>query len=266
MKILIPRHLSEPILNIKYISHSIFSITVKSAYIAKNAAAGQFISIRCTDDLYTLLRRPISICYVNTEKETFDIVVEVRGKGTKALCSKRAGCKLDFLGPLGKPFYMSSRYEKIAVVGGGIGIFPLLLLLEQSKADIRHAFLGFKDKESMVLLKEFEKFSTHLVISTDDGSYGVKGTITNVFDRFAQNGNVDIIYTCGPLPMMKKVVDIAERSGIKCQVSLEQRMGCGIGACLVCACKVRRGNDWQYGHVCKDGPVFWSDDVILEDE
>ncbi len=261
-----PKHLSEPILNIKNISGSIFSITVKSAYIADNAAAGQFISIRCTDDLYTILRRPISICYVDMEKQTFNIVVEVRGKGTKALCSKSKGRKLDFLGPLGNPFYMSSKYERIAVVGGGIGIFPLLFLLKKSSSDIRYAFLGFKDKDSTVLLKEFKKSSTRLVISTDDGSYGVKGTVTEAFDKFVQNNNVDIVYTCGPLPMMKKVVDIAKNSGIKSQVSLEQRMGCGIGACLVCACKIRQGNDWKYGHVCKDGPVFWSDDVILEEK
>ena len=117
----------------------------------------------------------------------------------------------------------------------------------------------------MVLENEFKDSSSTLEITTDDGSYGEHGFVTDLLKRDILSEKFDMIYTCGPIPMLRKVIEAANENDIRCQVSLEQRMGCGFGACLVCACKTHAGNgDWQYSHVCKDGPIFDSRTVILE--
>jgi len=188
--------------------------------------------------------------------------------GTACLSRKKAGEVIDFIGPSGNSFEISEKYTNIAVVGGGIGIFPLYFLLKEKVGGIKTAFLGFRDKDHIVLETEFRKAADKVFISTDDGSAGNKGVITGILEEELRLNKYDIIYTCGPLPMMKKVVNLANMYNIKCQVSMEQRMGCGIGACLVCACKIKLNNesqDWVYGHLCKDGPVFWSNQVVLED-
>lgn len=247
------------------IAKSIYSMTIESDYVSENAKPGQFVNIKCCEGINALLRRPISICSVDSNEGLFNIVYEVKGIGTKYLSQKRPGDCVDLIGPLGKPFHISDRYKKIAVVGGGIGIFPLLYLLSEAKGVSKDAFIGFKSKQCIVLKEEFEAVSDKVLISTDDGSYGHSGFITDLFKKDFEKCKYDIIYTCGPMPMMKKVAEIASLKGVKCQVSMEQRMGCGIGACLVCACKTKDGDDWSYSHVCKDGPVFWSNEVIFED-
>lgn len=256
--------LYEEIVKTESIAQQIYLMTIKSEHISQAARPGQFVNIKCCEGLNALLRRPISICSVDRERETFDIAFQVKGEGTNYLAMKKPGDRVDLLGPLGKPFEISPDYKKIAVVGGGIGVFPLLFLLESSEYKSKSAFLGFRGREHITLLEEFKANSGELIISTDDGSFGEKGLIIDPFvDSFNRNG-YDIVYACGPLPMLKAVCEASERQGVPCQVSLEQRMGCGIGACLVCACKTRGGEGWEYSHVCKDGPVFWSRDVIFD--
>lgn len=256
--------LMEKILAVEKIAPGIVKMTIQSPYIAQNALPGQFVNIKCSDGIHALLRRPISICSVDRERASFTVVFQIKGTGTECLSQKNEGCKVDLIGPLGNPFDLQEKYRKIAVIGGGIGVFPLLYLLKESRAAIRSAFLGFRSKDFIVLEKDFESTSEKLYISTDDGSFGYNGLITGLLEKELENESYDIFYTCGPTSMIKKVVEIAEKNNIKCQVSLEQRMGCGIGACLVCACKTKFGDEWEYSHVCKDGPVFWSDEVIFE--
>lgn len=255
----------EKIVNMEELAPSLFRLTAQSSYIAENAKPGQFINIKCCDGINALLRRPISICSVYREKGLFDIVFEVRGTGTEYLSMKKPGDSVDIIGPLGNSFDISANYRKIAVVGGGIGVFPLLFLLKEMKHVRKSAFLGFKSVEKSVLLDEFQKETDNLYISTDDGSLGSKGFVTEQLEQKLMEGTYDIIYSCGPSVMMKKTAEAAQRHGLKCQVSMEQRMGCGIGACLVCACKTRKDDGWQYSHVCSDGPVFWSTDVIFDE-
>ncbi|HHW47434.1 MAG TPA: dihydroorotate dehydrogenase electron transfer subunit [Clostridiaceae bacterium] len=239
---------------------------IASGYIAENALPGQFVNIRSCEGINTLLRRPISILRVDRDKGAFDIVFQVRGKGTGMLAMKKAGDTVDIIGPLGKPFFINESFRKIAVVGGGIGIFPLLFLLKEMQSAEKTVFLGFRNKECIVLSDDFEKACDSLHIATDDGSAGRKGLVTGLLEESLDNGQTfDIIYACGPGPMLKKVAYLAKKHNIRCQVSLEQRMGCGIGACLVCACKTKQGDDWDYSHVCKDGPVFWSDQIIFDE-
>lgn len=256
--------LHEEVINIKSIAQDIYLITIRSEAISHSARPGQFVNIKCCDGLNALLRRPISILSIDRGKGTFDIAFQIKGEGTKYLSKLKQGDKVDLLGPLGSPFYISEDYRKVAVVGGGIGVFPLLFLLETLKNCLRTAYLGFRSVDQIALQKEFKKNSEELIISTDDGSFGEKGLIINHFIEGFKKNSYDIVYACGPLPMLKAVSEFAKRNDVPCQVSLEQRMGCGIGACLVCACKTGEGDDWKYSHVCKDGPVFWSREVIFD--
>ncbi|HHV66012.1 MAG TPA: dihydroorotate dehydrogenase electron transfer subunit [Peptococcaceae bacterium] len=265
-----PEVLAEKVESMEELARGVFRMRIKSGYIAEEARPGQFVNIKCGDGMEVILRRPISICSVDRDKGTFDVVFQVRGTGTALLAQKRAGDMVDFIGPLGKAFHMPENPGRIAVVGGGIGIFPLYFLLKELKGvsgDIftGDAFLGFRDSASAIMLDDFRQLSGNVFISTDDGSMGFKGTIVQLFGEKAAANGYDLVYACGPAPMMKKVIELADRNGIKCQVSLEQRMGCGIGACLVCACKTKKEDGWEYKHVCKDGPVFWSGEIILED-
>lgn len=236
---------------------------MKSEKISQKAAPGQFVNIKCCDGIDAFLRRPISILESNPTENTFDIVYMIRGKGTRLLSCYEKDDVVDCMGPFGKGFTLPGEGEKICVIGGGIGVFPLLFLLEKSVNVHKTAFLGFRNKESIVLEKDFENAADKLIISTDDGSYGISGLITNPFVKYLETEKPDRVYTCGPLPMMKTVAEICIKKGIFCEVSMEQRMGCGIGACLVCACKVKHDNDYDYEHICKDGPVFSAERVIF---
>lgn len=260
------RVLKERIESVKRLSHSVFKMTIKSEYISSSARPGQFVNIKCGDDIGSFLRRPISICNVNRESGTFDIAFQVRGKGTRALSGYTQGSVIDLTGPLGNSFTVPQKLSKIAVVGGGIGIFPLLFLLTEIDDAVKHAYLGFRDLQSIVMDEEFTKASDKLLTSTDDGSSGYKGSVTGLFEEEMEGrDNPDIIYACGPVPMLKKIVFLARKKGIPCQVSMEQRMGCGIGACLVCVCGTKLGDGMKYSRVCKDGPVFWGEDVLFEE-
>lgn len=259
-----PKVLTEKIVDVKQLSPVIYKMKIQSEYISQNARPGQFVNVKCSEGINALLRRPISICDVDADCGTLDIVFQVKGIGTEYLSKKQPGELVDIIAPLGKGFDLSAQYGKIAVVGGGIGVFPLLYLLKNSPAAKKLSFLGFRSEEYAVMEKEFGLVSDELDIYTDDGSRGTKGLVLDGLKDYLKRDRVDIIYTCGPTPMIKKVVETADEYGILCQVSLEQRMGCGIGACLVCACKTKLGDEWEYSHVCKDGPVFWSGEVVFD--
>ncbi len=254
---------NKKIIKSEMLAENIHLLRIESEEIACNATPGQFVNVRCSDGLDAYLRRPISICRTNPSQKTFDIVYMNRGKGTKLLCGFDDGDMIDVMGPLGKGFTLPESGERIAVVGGGIGVFPLLYLLEVCADVEKTAFLGFRTRESVVLKNAFQQSSTELIISTDDGSFGVNGLITTPFFEWAENMQPDRVYTCGPLPMMKQVAEYCLNKKISCEVSMEQRMGCGIGACLVCACMVKDGEDFDYAHVCKDGPVFPAERLVL---
>ena len=261
---ILPEVLNEEIISIRNIGPGIYKMSVRSEYISGLGLPGQFVNVKCCDGINPLLRRPISICSISRIDKSFDLAFQVKGRGTELLSQKKPGEKIDVIGPLGKPFEMSGKYANIAVVGGGIGIFPLLFLLESSKAARKTAFLGFRCKDLIMLESEFRKASDDLFITTDDGSMYQKGMISDLLKSNLTECNYDIIYACGPTALLKAVAEIAHENGVKCQVCLEQRMGCGIGACLVCACKTVSDGGWKYSHVCKDGPVFWSDEVIFD--
>ncbi len=247
---------NKPIIKTEMLAKDIYLIRIQSDEIVAEAQPGQFVNVKCSIGMDAYLRRPISICRVNRKEKTFDLVYMNRGKGTGLLCGFCEGDVLDVMGPLGKGFTLPKQGEKVAVVGGGIGVFPLLFLLQSCVNVDKTAFVGFRSREAIVLERDFRKETGHMVISTDDGSCGFSGLVTVPFTDWLNSERPDRVYACGPMPMMKNVAENCIAKGIFCEVSVEQRMGCGIGACLVCACEVKDGESFDYAHVCKDGPVF----------
>lgn len=220
-------------------------------------APGQFLHIKCGDR--HLLRRPISICNWSAQRDLIRLVFEVRGEGTDWLARRQVGQTLDVLGPLGNGFSMQPGHRYL-LVGGGIGTPPLLGCAVHGSNRCTAA-LGFRSARNTMLLEEFGQACPGGVrLATDDGSLGHHGFVDHLVRQELErdpNGYQSVL-ACGPRPMLKSVAAVCLELGVPCQVSLEERMGCGVGACLVCACKNRDGH---YVHVCKDGPVFPGEEV-----
>lgn len=233
----------------------IFKYSVKAPEIAQSAKAGQFLEIKISETGEPFLRRPISI--YNIDGDVVEFIFQVKGRGTELLTKKEIGEKIDIMGPLGKGTFEVKEYNNVAIIGGGIGTYPLYELAKELKEKSNVTmYMGFRNKDLVTLEKEFEEVSNKLVITTDDGSYKEKGFAINVLKDDCKANKPDMIFACGPLPMLRAVKEFAETENIPCQISLEERMGCGIGACLGCAVKVNKNGETKFAHVCKDGPVF----------
>lgn len=243
----------------------IYHFKVKAPEIANKAKPGNFIEIRVSNTTAPFLRRPISIYNLEKDKGIVEFIFQVKGEGTKILAGKKIGDKIDILGPLGFGTFKYEGYQKIAVIGGGIGVFPLYELSKCAKKDCKNIniYLGFRNKEYVVLEEEFKNVSDKLIITTDDGTYGKSGFAINFLKDDIDKEKPDCIYACGPLPMLRAIRELAIEKDIPCQVSLEERMGCGIGACLGCAVKTAKSSKEapEYWHVCKGGPVFEAKEV-----
>ncbi len=227
----------------------------EDAGIAGEAVPGQFISMYSGDGS-RLLPRPISICEINAPGNMLRVVYRIAGKGTEEFSHMEAGESISVIAPLGNGFDTrhSGKGEKVLLIGGGIGIPPMLGLAAAVKGEVT-AVLGYRDN-SMFLKEDFLPYA-NVYVSTEDGSEGVKG---NVIDAVRHYGiKADIIYACGPLPMLRGVKAYAAENGIKAQISIEERMACGIGACLGCVC-ISKEKDAHTNvnnkRICKDGPVF----------
>lgn len=233
----------------------VFRFDIECPDLAGRAAAGQFVHIRVPG--FTL-RRPVSIARILPESQGLSLVFEVRGGGTEALSRLSEGDSLDLMGPLGQGFTLLGPDAKAVFVGGGIGLPPLL----EAAAHYRRptVLAGFRTAGAVILRADFENIGADFRLATDDGTAGEKGTVLPLLERRLSEGPVDILYACGPTPMLRAVRVLALEKGIRCELSLEERMGCGVGACLVCACKTAGGMK----QVCKDGPVFPAEEVLID--
>ena len=221
---------------------------------------GQFVEIRVDGSPTTFLRRPISINFVDTGANELWLLVAAVGDGTRRLAELKAGEKLNCLLPLGHGFTMpQKREEKILLVGGGVGVAPLLYMgAQMALTGCQPTFLlGARTAKDLLMLDVFRKYG-RVCVTTEDGSEGEKGFVTN--HSLLQKEQFDRIATCGPTPMMKAVARLAKERGISCEVSLENLMACGLGACLCCVEKTTEGNVC----VCKDGPVFNTQSLLWE--
>lgn len=237
------------------IAGDVFSMWIETENIAKNAKPGQFISIYSKDGS-RLLPRPISICEIRGDR--LRLVYRTVGAGTIEFSGYKAGDTLDVLGPLGNGYTTDNR--KAILLGGGIGIPPMLELAKQLQCE-RTIVLGYRDE--LFLNNEFTPYGS-VYIATEDGSVGTKG---NVLDAVRENHlTADVIYACGPKPMLAAVKAYAQECGIDAYISLEERMACGIGACLACVCQTKDVDEHSNVHnarICKDGPVFHAGEVEL---
>jgi len=247
-------HLCEIIDNTQ-LTEAIFSITVISSKLSGESAPGQFLHVKCGEK--RVLRRPISICSVRGDQVQF--IFEVKGEGTKWLSRRIKGTKLNILGPLGNGFELPD--DKFIIVGGGLGSPPMLFAAQAAKTKPA-AILGFREKNRIILTCEFKAACDEVYITTEDGSSGIHGFVTDPLEKLIKKGGYKAVLSCGQMAMQKAVAEICAGCGIPCQVSLEERMGCGIGACLVCACETKKDGIIQMSRACKDGPVFDADKVV----
>ncbi len=242
------------------LTDDIYDMWIHSEEISDDARAGQFISVFSRDGS-RLLGRPLSICQIDKDKHDIRIVYRIAGDGTHEFSLYGAGDDITIMGPLGNGFPDIERERKVLIVGGGIGIPPMLELAAELDCDKTTAVLGYRDV--LFLNDEFAQY-TDVVISTEDGSSGTKGT---VLDAIKENDlRADVIMACGPMPMLKALKEYALQQGTECYLSLEEKMACGIGACLGCVCETTDTDEHSNVHnrrVCKDGPVFNAKEVIL---
>lgn len=250
-----------PIIEQKQIGQDIFSMKLECREIAQTALPGQFVNLYCKEG-EMLLPRPISICQVDKEEGTIRLVYALVGKGTRSFSHLKVGDTIKVLGPLGSGFKIEEGINKHILVGGGIGVPPLVELAKHLKGQV-YAFLGFA--QNPILVDELEGYGVKVFIATEDGSVGFKGNAVKLLDK--ENIKGDMIYSCGPRPMLKAVSKWAEEKGIRAQVSMEERMACGIGVCVGCTCKTKKKDDTEFQNrkVCTDGPVFWSKEVVWDE-
>lgn len=250
------------------LKEDLYKFSVKAPEIVENAKPGHFIEVRVLDNIEPLLRRPISIYNIEKETGILEFIFQVKGKGTEILARREIGEELDIIGPLGYGTFEIKDYKNVGIIGGGIGTFPLYELAKELKRDTSsnvNIYIGFRNKDLVVLEDEFKSVSDNLVITTDDGSYGISGFAINELKKDIEAGKIDKIFACGPLPMLKAVQVLAKEKNIPCQISLEEKMACGLGVCLGCAVKTAKSpkDAPEYWHVCKAGPVFNAKDVEI---
>lgn len=246
------------ICNITEISDGIYSMWIMEEEIASVAKPGQFISLFCKDGS-RMLPRPISICEIDKEEGKLRLVFRAAGAGTMEIASYQVGECVEVMGPLGNGFPLN-EVKKAILIGGGIGIPPMLELAKQLQCDTQ-VVLGFRDVT--FLSEEFLQYGK-VTIATEDGSVGTKG---NVIDAMKEhNITADVIFACGPTPMLRGIKEYAKQNNIPAWLSLEERMACGIGACLACVCKSKdkdHHTNVNNKRICKDGPVFLADEIEL---
>jgi dihydroorotate dehydrogenase electron transfer subunit len=246
------------------IGSGIFDLWLETKDIAREARPGQFVSVY-SNDRSKLLPRPISLCNIEGKDGSIRLVYRVTGEdtGTKEFSQLVPGEKVRLLGPLGNGFTLLPK-KKAFLIGGGIGVPPMLELAKtcRKKHIPMDIIMGYRDANTF-LLEEFEEEGT-CYVATEDGSVGTKG---NVLDAIRENGlTADVIYACGPAPMLKALKAYAEEKGMQCFISLEERMACGIGACLACVCNSTEEDEHSHvknKRICKEGPVFDAREVEL---
>lgn len=250
-----------PIIGKENPAADIYGFTILCPEVAGAARCGQFINVLVKGHT---LRRPISICEIDREKGTLRIVFQVRGKGTRIMSGLNEGDMIDIVAPLGGRGFSLLDSGRAVIIGGGIGTPPML---EAAKfyGDRAAVISGFRNASAVILQEDFNRTGAKVLLCTDDGSAGEKGFVTDLLTRQLETDKPDIIIACGPMPMLKGVAAIAGERGITCEVSLEERMGCGVGGCLVCACRTVKDGQEIFAHVCKDGPVFPSEEVFVNE-
>lgn len=245
------------------LADGIFSMWIGTE-AAREAKPGQFLSLYTADGT-KLLPRPISICEIDRERGAIRVVYRVTGEhtGTEQFSKLVSGDTIEIVGPLGNGFPVErASGKRVFLMGGGIGVPPILELAKEMDCEKKQIIVGYRDAQTF--LREAFEQNGELYISTEDGSVGTAG---NVMDAVRENKlEADLIYACGPAPMLRAIKAYAQERGIECYISLEERMACGIGACLGCVCKSKEKDphsNVNNKRICKDGPVFLATEVEI---
>ncbi|HEB12864.1 MAG TPA: dihydroorotate dehydrogenase electron transfer subunit [Actinobacteria bacterium] len=235
------------------VSKNIFKLTLYAPRVARAAKPGQFVHLQCGENQSYILRRPFSVHQV-IGADAFDILVRVVGEGTKWLAARRPKDSINLIGPLGRGYRVDQELKRAMIVAGGMGVAPLFFLtskLAEDKVKV-YTVMGAANRNQLLDFMDLKRLTRKMAVSTDDGSQGVKGLVTDILAKEIEEADPEVVFACGPGEMLKAVAGIAGRFGVSCQVSLEAYMACGVGACLGC---VVGGKD-SYLKVCADGPVF----------
>lgn len=263
------KRLKAEILANEKVGAGFYKMRLASGYLAKSARPGQFVEVRCAGDGEAFLRRPFGVHRISGGG--IEILYEVLGKGTELLSVKKSGEELDLIGPLGNGFDLDLASDINILVAGGIGAAPLVTLAESliKKGSKRtYVMIGARTRSHVMCEEEFRSLGCIVKVSTDDGSKGYKGLVTEPMKKLLATCKLETylpafrratVYACGPTGMLKAVSSIAREYGIPCQVSLEERMACGVGVCLGCPVKVKPLGGYKM--VCKDGPVFNAEEI-----
>ncbi len=252
------------IIRIEHIALESYLISIECPGIATTIKPGQFVQVRAGDTTAPFLRRSFSICEVDVDKGYVTLLVNVVGPGTKMLCHMKRGYTVSVIGPLGHGFDMErASTGSIVLVAGGTGAAPLIFLantLGERKTGTSTFIIGGKTADAVKSAELCLDTSVTILEATEDGSRGYHGFVTGLLEKKMPEIKPSMIFTCGPHPMMKAVAEIAESHSLPCQVSLEERMACGIGACLGCAVEMKNGKMLRS---CVDGPVFNAEEIVL---
>ncbi|HEX9917414.1 MAG TPA: dihydroorotate dehydrogenase electron transfer subunit [candidate division Zixibacteria bacterium] len=266
------KQISSSILRIEEITEKVFKLILSSSFIAKNGKPGNFIHIKVNETTTPLLRRAFSLHRADPRKGEIEILFKVVGLGTRILSEKRKGEALDLIGPLGNSFSLPFRNQKAMMVAGGMGLAPLWFLLNEllkngniRKGDITF-FQGARSKNGILYSKKLSSLGIKHLISTEDGSLGYKGMVTDLLVKEVRIKDKVKIYACGPTGMVSFLSRISRKANLDCEVSLEAHMPCGVGACAGCVMKIENKRIAEYKKVCSDGPIFDAREVYLDEE
>jgi dihydroorotate dehydrogenase electron transfer subunit len=240
------------------VARDLWHVVLEAPVVAARLEAGQFVHLRLPAFEAHILRRPFSVFELDAERGTLGIAYQVVGEGTRYLAGLESGAALDLIGPLGRGWRVPETARRVLLVAGGVGLAPLnMLLAPLAKRCQVHLIAGAQSAERLMPLEGLDG-RIELTVTTDDGTAGHKGFTTDVARELLAQRDFDYIATCGPEPMQRTVAALAREAGVACEVSLERRMACGVGACLSCVVATTAGNK----RVCVDGPVFDSQEVI----
>ena len=248
----------------KKIADGIYALSFECPEIAKEFKPGQFINLRILSDHLPVIRRPFSIA--DSADNIITILYQCVGPTTRNLSQCTAGCKIDVIGPLGNGFKIVDR-GKALLVAGGIGSASLLAIAKHLKSleQVPLLLLGARSENEIALSESFKNNGIPVKCTTNDGSVGLKGYVTELSKKIFDDDDFSVVYACGPHPMLKEIARQSMYAGVPCQVCLEEYMACGVGVCMGCAVKTRENGNIVYQRVCKEGPVFWADNICWDD-
>ena len=247
------------VLSCERMAQELVRIVLHAPEIAEQAKAGQFIHMLVPDSAH-VLRRPISLMAFDAQAGTLTLAIQPKGAGTQMICACKPEESIRVLGPLGTGFDAGNA-ACVYFVGGGVGVAPICGAMDAFATKESHAFFGFRTAAHAYGMTQAPCAVTAV---SDDGSLGERALVTKPLEQAILEKRPDLVMACGPAPMLAVVQALCEKYALPCQISLEERMGCGIGACLVCACKLEREGKPVSAHVCKDGPVFSAKEVVWE--